>query len=260
MLGALAEPPRSVGTASPFRLAGSGLRWWCQGENSRRSSARSNQFQNTKSTELIFSVLLSEDGARNVRFQLARAELSIPVWVHQSDVPLTKRPWLYMSERSPFAYLGRKPLPIVASFVRAGAPRVGPIREVRRFGDEGTLDLPGSPRVLFTPGHTLGHVALHLPERDAVITGDSLVTHDIYTDIRGPRIVARGATADSERALASLDRLAGTGAGTLLPGHGEPWTDGAEQAVKEARRASSGLRRTVAGLADDTKITTIFRC
>ena len=167
----------------------------------------------------------------------ARAELSIPVWVHESDVPLTKRPWLYMSERSPFAYLGRKTLPIVASFVRAGAPRVGPIREVRRFGDEGTLDLPGSPRVLFTPGHTLGHVALHLPERDALITGDALVTHDIYTDIRGPRIVARGATADSERALASLDRLAGTGAGTLLPGHGEPWTGGAEQAVKEARQA-----------------------
>jgi glyoxylase-like metal-dependent hydrolase (beta-lactamase superfamily II) len=167
----------------------------------------------------------------------ARAELGIPVWVHESDVPLTKRPWLYMSERSPFAYLGRKTLPIVASFVRAGAPRVGPIREVRRFGDEGTLDLPGSPRVLFTPGHTLGHVALHLPERDAVITGDALVTHDLYTDIRGPRIVARGATADSERALASLDRLAGTGAGTLLPGHGEPWTGGAEQAVKEARRA-----------------------
>ena len=167
----------------------------------------------------------------------ARAELSIPVWVHESDVPLTKRPWLYMSERSPFAYLGLKTLPIVASFVRAGAPRVGPIREVRRFGDEGTLDLPGSPRVLFTPGHTLGHVALHLPERDAVITGDALVTHDIYTDTRGPRIVARGATADSERALASLDRLADTGAGTLLPGHGEPWTGGAEQAVKEARRA-----------------------
>lgn len=89
---------------------------------------------------------------------------------------------------------------------------------------------------LFTPGHTLGHVALHLPERGAVITGDALVTHDPYTDTRGPRIVARGALADSERALASLDLLASTGVGTLLPGHGEPWTDGTESAVAEARR------------------------
>ena len=166
----------------------------------------------------------------------ARVELGIPVWVHENDAPLTRRPWLYMSERSPLSYLGPRMLPIVASFIRAGAPRVGSIRQVRRFGNEGVLDVPGSPRILFTPGHTLGHVGLHLPERDAVISGDALVTHDPYTDTRGPRIVARAATADSERALASLELLAGTGAGILLPGHGEPWRDGAESAVREARR------------------------
>jgi len=166
----------------------------------------------------------------------ARAELGVPVWVHENDAPLTRRPWLYMSERSPLSYLGARTLPIVASFVRAGAPRVGPIHEVRRFGNGGTLEVPGSPRVLFTPGHTLGHAALHLPERGTVITGDALVTHDPYTDTRGPRIVARAATADSERALASLEVLAGTGAGVLLPGHGEPWAGGAEAAVQEARR------------------------
>ena len=165
----------------------------------------------------------------------ARSELGIPVWVHENDVPLTKRPWLYMSERSPLSYLDRNTLPIAYSLFRAGAPRVGPIRGVRRFGNEGTLDVPGSPHVLFTPGHTLGHCALHLPDRDVVITGDALVTHDPYTDTRGPRIVARGATADSERALASLELLAATDAGTLLPGHGEPWTGGAGRAVKEAR-------------------------
>jgi glyoxylase-like metal-dependent hydrolase (beta-lactamase superfamily II) len=166
----------------------------------------------------------------------ARAELGVPVWVHENDASLTRRPWLYMSERSPLSYLGLKTLPIISSFIRAGALRIGPIRQVRRFGDEGTLDVPGSPRILFTPGHTLGHVALYLPERDAVISGDALVTHDPYTDTRGPRVVARAATADSERALASLELLAGTGAGILLPGHGEPWRDGAESAVREARR------------------------
>jgi glyoxylase-like metal-dependent hydrolase (beta-lactamase superfamily II) len=54
---------------------------------------------------------------------------------------------------------------------------------------------------------------------------------------RGPRIVARAATADSERALASLDALAETGAKTVLTGHGEPWNAGAEAAAKHARRA-----------------------
>jgi glyoxylase-like metal-dependent hydrolase (beta-lactamase superfamily II) len=191
-----------------------------------------------RSTGDVEALVLTHAHFDHIGFaERARAELGIPVWVHENDAPLTRRPWLYMSERSPLSYLRRGNLPVVASFVRAGAACTSPIRGVRRFGDEGTLDVPGSPRVLFTPGHTLGHVALHLPDRDVVITGDALVTHDPYTDTRGPRIVARGATADSERALASLDRLAGTGVGTLLPGHGEPWTGGAERAVREARRA-----------------------
>jgi glyoxylase-like metal-dependent hydrolase (beta-lactamase superfamily II) len=167
----------------------------------------------------------------------ARAELGILVWVHENDAPLTRRPWLYMTERSPLSYLSRKNVPIVSSMVRAGAARVGPIRQINRYGNEGTLDVPGSPRILFTPGHTLGHCSLHLPERDVVISGDALVTYDPYTDTHGPRIVARGATADSERALASLESIARTSAGTLLPGHGKPWRGGAEQAADEAWRA-----------------------
>ncbi len=193
-----------------------------------------------RSTRDVEALVLTHAHFDHIGFaERARAELRIPVWVHENDAPLTRRPWLYMSERSPFAYLGPASAPVVTSFIRAGAPRTGPISTVRRFGNEGTLDVPGSPRILFTPGHTLGHVALHLPERDAVITGDALVTHDPYTDTRGPRTVARAATADSERALASLEVLADTGAGTLLPGHGDPWTGGAESAVQEARRVGA---------------------
>jgi glyoxylase-like metal-dependent hydrolase (beta-lactamase superfamily II) len=165
----------------------------------------------------------------------ASKELHIPVWIHENHAPLTKRPFLYTSERSPLLYLKPATQPIMASFVRARALRVKPIRQVRRFKDEGTLDVPGSPRILFTPGHTLGHCALHFSERGVLITGDALVTHDPYTDLPGPRIVARAETADSERALASIERLGEPGAVTLLPGHGEPWIGVAGRAVMEAR-------------------------
>jgi len=48
--------------------------------------------------------------------------------------------------------------------------------------------------------------------------------------IRGPH------TEDAELALESLDVLAATDAGTVLPGHGEPWPYGVRSAVEIARQ------------------------
>lgn len=173
----------------------------------------------------------------------ARVTLGVPVWVHENDVPLTRKPRQYARERAFTRYLATQPAaaPMVAAFVRNRAWWPEPVREVRRYdADQGTLPVPGSPRVVFTPGHTLGHCALHLPERECVIAGDAIVMLDPYTAKAGPRLVARAATADSERALASLDALANLReARTVLTGHGEPWTAGVESAVEEARRAGA---------------------
>ena len=129
-------------------------------------------------------------------------------------------------------------LPIVASFLRHRAFWPAPIKEVVRY-ENGRLAVPGSPHVVFTPGHPLGHCALHFPDRDALIAGEALVTLDPYTAARGPRLVARAATADSERNLRSLDALAQTQARTVLVGHSEPWTEGIESAVAQARQAGA---------------------
>jgi glyoxylase-like metal-dependent hydrolase (beta-lactamase superfamily II) len=112
------------------------------------------------------------------------------------------------------------------------------VKEVVRYTD-GTLPVPGAPKVVFSPGHTLGHCALHFPDRDALLAGDAIVMLDPYTARRGPRLVARAATADVERNLRSLDALAQTGAKTVLTGHGETWTGGIEGAVAQARSNGS---------------------
>lgn len=109
---------------------------------------------------------------------------------------------------------------------------------MRRVSD-GSLDVPGAPRELFTRGHTLGHCAFHFPDRDVVIGGDAFVTLDPYTAKQGPKLVARAALADSERNLASLDAIAESGASTVLTGHGEPWTGGAAEGVPRAREAGT---------------------
>lgn len=169
----------------------------------------------------------------------ARSTLGIPVFVHEADVPLTRHPWRYDHEqlRTPYFLTQVRAFPVVACFVRNRAFWPSPIGEVQRYREGDVLEVPGRPRVLFTPGHTHGHCSLHLPDRDAVILGDALVTFDPYTGRIGPRLVARAATVDSQRNLDSLQAITGLGSGTLLPGHGEPWRGDFSQAVELARSA-----------------------
>ena len=44
---------------------------------------------------------------------------------------------------------------------------------------------------------------------------------------------------DSRQNLDTLTQLARTGASLVLPGHGEPWTGGIEEAVEAARREAA---------------------
>ena len=82
-------------------------------------------------------------------------------------------------------------------------------------------------------------MALLLADRDVLFTGDALVTRDPYTGRTGPRLVALAATADAQQALASLDRIGSISANTLLPGHGEPFSEGADEAARMARDAGA---------------------
>jgi glyoxylase-like metal-dependent hydrolase (beta-lactamase superfamily II) len=189
----------------------------------------------------IRAVVLTHAHFDHVGFaERARRELGVPVYVHENDVPLSRHPWRYDHERSRCIYLATQPraLPIVATLLRHRAFWPAPLGGAERYTD-GDLPVPGRPTVVPTPGHTVGHCALHLPDRDAVLAGDAIVMLDPYTGRRGPRLVARAATADSVRNLASLDALAATGARTVLTGHGEPWTGGVEDAVAAARAAGA---------------------
>jgi glyoxylase-like metal-dependent hydrolase (beta-lactamase superfamily II) len=192
-----------------------------------------------RSLDDVAAIVLTHAHFDHVGFaERARTALDVAVWVHDADAELARHPLRYDHERPRSVYPLRYPraVPILASLAAHGAFFVKGVGETRRFSD-GVLDVPGRPRLVYTPGHTYGHCALHFADRDAVIAGDAVVTLDPYTGHTGPQIVSRAATADSAAALRSLDPLAATGATTVLTGHGEPWRAGAEQAAERARAA-----------------------
>jgi glyoxylase-like metal-dependent hydrolase (beta-lactamase superfamily II) len=168
-------------------------------------------------------------------------EWGVPVFVHQRDQKLARHPALFRSERLPLAYFKHPPfLKVFAHFAARRAFLAPPVTDTRPLPAHGSvLDVPGKPVVIECPGHTHGHVGLHIPSADAMLVGDAIVTLDPYTVTTGPRLVAKAATADSELALRSLDAIAATGATMLLPGHGDPWRGGAQEAVRLARAAGT---------------------
>ncbi|OBJ73399.1 MBL fold metallo-hydrolase [Mycobacterium sp. 1274756.6] len=170
-----------------------------------------------------------------------RGDWRIPVWVHRKDAELAARPYSYQHEHNRLAVPLRHPRswPILARATLAGALFVKGVDDVEVFGNGGPLDVPGRPRPLFTPGHTFGHTAFHFPDRDAVITGDALVTLDLYSGQRGPQIISGAATSDSPEALRSLETLRATGVKHVLPGHGRCWDHGIDEAVTLARRCGA---------------------
>lgn len=164
--------------------------------------------------------------------------LGVPVYGHRDERTLAAHPYRYAHENPRATYPLKHPraVPILTSMLFAGALGVKGVHVTDELEVSAPVPVPGRPRVVASPGHTAGHCALHLPDQDVLLTGDALVTLDPYTGETGPRIVAGAATADSDLALRSLDALAQTQAGTVLPGHGRPWTGGIESAVAEAHR------------------------
>lgn len=167
----------------------------------------------------------------------AKQELGVPIYAHADDHYIAAHPYRYKRQRPAIMYPLRYPraIKILGSMARAGAFKVKGVSDLLSLTPGSVLEVPGQPRIVFTPGHTAGHCALHLADRSTLITGDALVTLDPYTGFTGPQIVARAATADTPQALASLDALAATQAQTVLPGHGEMWRDGVQAAVDHAK-------------------------
>jgi glyoxylase-like metal-dependent hydrolase (beta-lactamase superfamily II) len=126
---------------------------------------------------------------------------------------------------------------IAAHMVRGGAARPPKVEGAETFADGAVLDVPGSPRVVHTPGHTPGHCVLLFEGVGALFVGDALCSWNALTGARGAQMMPTALNVDNDACEESLARIEPLQAEVVLPGHGDPLREPPAAAVSAARTA-----------------------
>lgn len=164
-----------------------------------------------------------------------RTELGIPVYVHQADMELATTGKAFgKNEGSMVPYL-KHPMAYKLMFElgRNGGMKPPPIGDVRTYAEGNEIPVPGRPHAIHTPGHTDGHCSL--VAADVLFAGDAVCTLNPLIGSRGPQLMPTAFNRSDEQAMKSLDKLVGTHASLLAPGHGDPVRE-PNAAVEDAKR------------------------
>jgi len=191
-----------------------------------------------RSLDDVRAVVLTHGDTDHVGFaERVRRERGVPVYVHERDARRARG-----ELRKPMTGWGPVKIGPLLGFLaysaRRGGLRTPPLTELVPFDDDATLDVPGAPRTIALPGHTPGSVAILVPRVDALFLGDAMTTRNVLTGEQGPRLAPF--SLEPGQAAASLARLDDLDARWVLPGHGEAWSRGVREALREIRATLPG--------------------
>ena len=198
-----------------------------------------------RAIEDVRAVVLTHGHSDHLGFaERIRTERKVPVWIHEADAGLAR------AEENPNNPMGKIRLAPLLGFLwlglRNGGLKRPVVKVVSTYGDGATTRRPGQPTGDAGAGpYARERGALggrpRRPVRGRRVR--DLLGHRRRDTARG----SRRSRPIAHRRVDSLARIADSPAGIVLPGHGQPWTQGMAEAVRrvQASEPEAAHRRAV---------------
>ncbi len=177
-----------------------------------------------RNTNEVSAVLLTHAHIDHTGFaEIARQRTTAQVHIHEMGAKAaTYDHFEIPSELMSNIWRPRFLVAFLVQAIKNKAFSAKPIGQVETFKDKEKLKFPGSPEVIYSPGHSIDHSGFYFREWGVLFSGDSICTSSPITLRKNqPHVLKAGD--DINLAMKSIENFAGIEDVLMLPGHGEPW-------------------------------------